>query len=305
MGLLGVAGTACASVLGIEETTLGEEDAGVAFNCEEPIIPYVWYFADELSADSTFALFVLRNDVFNGIAGQLSTSVDPGKGHLSVDVRNCITDPQLGFLQAKDVKLELQQPQANATEFYISDGIPTQTDRTKDGIGGFLNLNPGNIVVRTVPTAINLPAAERALAIRSGFLTTLRLEPNSNVDQVPPSPPAAWACVGSVPEPPNASTSTIKLTALIFDFTQLPNTVPVAGVSLKACGRNDPLCDIRGNEAAGVVAKSDATGTAVLTLDASSGSFDGYVVVRGNVRKAEDSRCVPAGTDGGSDATSD
>lgn len=291
----------CGQILGIEETTLATSESVV---CDRPIIPYIWDFSSSLQADASFDLFVIPRDAFDAICATLQTTPLADRGHLSVDVRQCPKGDELP--PGEGVRLEVFGGPADATEFYFRGPQPVRsTSISNPGteapltIGGFLNLPEGTREVSALPLAINeegklnAKSAARSVTIRRGFLTTLRLEPNAGGTKLDEPTPAGWECLGksqTPPEPPSPSPTSIKLTARLFDFTG-NGLVPTPGIKIKACGRNDQQCDITGNELPGTVATADANGLAELTLDTPTGSFQGYIVVRGSVRKTDDARC--------------
>jgi hypothetical protein len=286
--------TGCAQVLGIEDTRLEQGDAGPPVDpCVKPLVPYLWFFADKLNADGAYPLAVLTQETFNGIA-TLLTGAAPNaqRGHLSVDMRSCENAGQ--FPSAAAAKLVVSGSATDATTFYITtDGTPTKDleESTAAGIGGVINLAAGNPIVRVQPTAFGTSSAERAVQIRPGFLTTVRLEPNSQATVKPAAPPAEWACVGDIAAPVSQSKTSLEITATIVDFRDLQTPVP--GVQIKVCARNDAVCDLGSGQTPDAV--SDANGQATIKVNTPNGLFDGFFVVRGAIRDTSNPACKADG----------
>lgn len=139
----------------------------------ESIVPYLWYFSRPLVADGKYPLAIFSTSGFGVILGALGATPDPKRGHLSVEVDNCLGK------DAPGVKLDVDTADAKSTSFYVVDGLPThKADRTKDGIAGFLNLPTGIANIKTTPDAIGIPDAEKSVFVEAGTLTTMLLSPN-------------------------------------------------------------------------------------------------------------------------------
>lgn len=279
----------CAAALGIEDTKL--QGVVVEDPCLEPIIPYFWYFAQPIGTSTTFPLRVVPQATWEALVGPggFKLDYDPTRGHIVADARNCLGDP-LNPDGAAGVRFEFRPVSGveKSNFFFGKEGSPepgrAETSPPPFSLGGVINATEGLGPFVAIPNnlADNAISASRAIRVRAGFLTTLRLEPNVDVPVPGGDVPPEWACVGKVAPPAKATAET---TAIIGNVSNLVGGAPTPGIRFRICAANAFNCDLLDEETPDAV--TDADGNVNISVPTPGGApWTGYLVVKGKTRKS-------------------
>lgn len=298
--------SACAAALGIEDTKLdplaGAGGGGAIDPCFEPIVPYLWFFTNDITQDSQFPLFVVPQSSFGGILGAYGKSQEEGKGHIVADARACLGDPTKDYPSADGAQFTLTYPgrEPLVSNFYLNtqlqaDAFATQTSALS--LGGFLNVDAlqGRLAVTPLDLGKQI-SSQKTIYVRANYLTTLRMDPSVGA----PTPqigegltaiPERWSCVGSVTNPPKTTQASLKINALVLDFASGGQAV-APNIGFRVCSASDPGCGSSDSEKPDYVSDDKGQVSIDVTPDG-EGAWRGYLVVKGLVRKVSAECAVP------------
>lgn len=163
----------------------GPDSQGRAF------IPYLQYFSRPIITDRVYPVAVVRPEDFaNQFPEDTEVASDPNYGVLAFEAVDCENAKLDGAAQgAPNVRFSVsnscEQLSAASREFYFDGSTPsTSASKTQAAglaIGGFIGVTPGSSVVVQGywnTGAQNLKVVEERIAVRAGWLTTMRFEPN-------------------------------------------------------------------------------------------------------------------------------
>jgi hypothetical protein len=181
----------CASPLTSEKTSTA--DAGVSFD-----LPSIRDFYVEARADDTTpmlftpaivgdgskrlsrTLFIgqLSTSATNSLAGSIGTSLDPEKGVVLTRPVNCQVYPS----NNDGISFVGSPLDSNTVQFYAQDGLPTKSANQTDkaGLGGFVNVPPGNITVTASFAADQRRIGKASGIVRAGWMTLIEVPPTKN-----------------------------------------------------------------------------------------------------------------------------
>jgi hypothetical protein len=292
LGALVLASTgACAQVLGIEDTTLST--GPVEDPCLEEIVPYLWYFVNNIREDGTFPLSVIPASSFAGLRAAFGQADDPTKGHVVADARDCRPNAGLrdgGPGDAGGVQFQFRfGPQTLDSNFFIDNSGQPNRDLTETqdivSLGGLLNAPAEAGTILAIPNDLGGAASSsKSIRAQAGYLTTLRMEPTAGLpvpDGVDPIP-ERWNCVGNVSQSPASTESFVTITANISDFSTQMAATP--GIRFRVCRASDFGCDLLDGETPDAVSDENSVAKIRVPIDA-NGEWNGYLIVKGKVRK--------------------
>jgi hypothetical protein len=132
------------------------------------------WFSPPVTADTTLgsnARGVPTPQALDAIAGAISETVDPSRGHLIVRARNCFGS------NAVHVSLSVDGADGQSRTFYYAGSAPSPSARETDSTGlcGALNLPTGPATVRWSVSGKRI--GELAVSIEAGTVTTLGASP--------------------------------------------------------------------------------------------------------------------------------
>jgi hypothetical protein len=120
-----------------------------------------------ITGDFTQSWSILSGDEYTQLAPLIGHTLDPARGHVIVQTRDCLGATPAGLtLRAA--------PSDQATVvFYVAQGLPDKAAMHTDGsgVGGIANLLPGFVTVEALIAPIDLVTSERTVVVRKGWLT--------------------------------------------------------------------------------------------------------------------------------------
>ncbi len=134
--------------------------------------PTLEFLPEDLPDGTTLAPVSLSPvQVIDGLAQAVGGAVDPERGHLHVQIANCLGG-------AEGVALRTKAADDNTIGYYTTAGIPSaDTAETSDGGAGFLNLPVGTAVVTVVDAATERRFGQYGFVVRAGFISSATLRP--------------------------------------------------------------------------------------------------------------------------------
>lgn len=129
--------------------------------------------APYFQATGRFEAIVLSREEVALSASLSGVTLDPARGIVVVAIRDC------GLRRAAGVRFSLSTADSTTTPFYLVSGLPdpSTTETTLDGVGGFVNVPPGNAVVTAVLAATGREIGKAAFFVRADALTDVIVVP--------------------------------------------------------------------------------------------------------------------------------
>lgn len=281
---------ACAQTLGIEDTTLAPDPSA----CFEEVVPYLWFFVNDIREDGEYPLAVIPQSAFTSLRDAFGVKADPTRGHVVADARTCekstgVRDGGPGDAGGVTFALRVGSETLPSNFFINNDGRPDRdlkTTQTIVSLGGLLNAPAEQGTLTAFPADLEgSPSSSKTILVRPGYLTTLRMEPSAGVPTPEVSPvPGRWSCVGSVLPPKPTSKTKFRITAKITDFSTGLRAAPAPDIRIRVCDPTSFGCDLADNETPDTVSGADGIAEIDVENDG-SGAWRGFLVVKGKVRK--------------------
>lgn len=134
-------------------------------------VPYLFYLTDPLSGSLTeYPLAIISRASLAPLVELLGVSLQAGTGVFAARVFDCEGNTASGVALSSD---------SEGTPWYFADGLPTASTgvTSSDGLGGFVNMQPGLAMVdMTAPGGISI-AGPQSVVIRPGWLSAVFVRP--------------------------------------------------------------------------------------------------------------------------------
>jgi hypothetical protein len=273
----------------------GSGGGGGADPCLEPIVPSLWYFTNDITEDASFPFSVLPQSTFEGLLSAYGKVPEAGKGHILADARTCADEGARESPSADGVQFTLTGTGSEPlpANFYfdsaaLPDPLATQTSLVP--LGGFFNVAPAPWRIAVTPLDLGKqPSSEKNILVRPSYLTTLRMEPSVGLPTPTTSEeltsiPARWSCVGAVTSTPQTGRQSLKINVTVRDLASASQAV-VPNIGFHVCAAADFACATDDVKPPDFV--SDEAGQVSIDVPPGpDGSWRGYLVVKGQVRKS-------------------
>jgi hypothetical protein len=134
------------------------------------IVPTLFFLDQPLESDRQDAFSVISPPALAGLAQSADVTLLSGMGHLLVRTYDC------QGMQAADVQISNNK---GGTPFVFANGLPSPgVDVTSsDGLGGFVNVPPGLVVITGMELADHRVSGTVSVVVRDGWFTYGDLTP--------------------------------------------------------------------------------------------------------------------------------
>ncbi len=131
----------------------------------------MFFVNQPLMADTREAFRIINEMGLQALAASSGVTIDPGLGHLVVRAFDCEGAP------ASNVQLSTNR--AGGAVFSFANGLPNAGAdvTTSDGLGGFVNVPPGLVVVQGIELDGERISGTMSVLVREGWFTYGNLEP--------------------------------------------------------------------------------------------------------------------------------
>lgn len=111
--------------------------------------------------------------VVDALAVSIGSRIDPARGHMMLISEDCYGMALAG------VSFSTPAKDAKTIQFYVRDLLPAPSETTTGevGNGGYLNLPPGNTIIKVTMVETKLALTEANIVVRPGFITVAYLRP--------------------------------------------------------------------------------------------------------------------------------
>jgi hypothetical protein len=131
----------------------------------------MFFVNQPLMTDSREAFRIINQMGLQALAASSGVTIDPALGHLVVRAFDCEGAP------ASNVQFSTNR--AGGAVFSFANGLPNAGAdvTTSDGLGGFVNVPPGLVVVQGIEVESQRPSGSMSVLVREGWFTYGNLEP--------------------------------------------------------------------------------------------------------------------------------
>jgi hypothetical protein len=135
------------------------------------MIPELFFLNAPLTGDTeSFPSFLVPLLSGAALVETLGVAFDDRYGFIGYWALDCEGAPAEGVIMSND---------AGGVVYNFVDGVPAFQPMTADGIGGFLNVPPGRVLIRAVVANGGQTVAVRSFVVRGGWISVSNLRPQS------------------------------------------------------------------------------------------------------------------------------
>jgi hypothetical protein len=134
------------------------------------MVPALFFLNGPLERDTEgFPAFLVPVPALTGLATTVGVPIDPQFGGIGFWALDCAGKPAAGVLMSND---------AGGQIYNFVAGLPAFQTTTADGIGGFINVPPGRVLLRGVLANGSQTIGVQSLLVRKNWLSISNLQPS-------------------------------------------------------------------------------------------------------------------------------
>lgn len=133
-------------------------------------VPTLYFMNQELMRDTAESFAIISTLALAGLAAQGNVTLDPVLGHVLIRTFDCEGAPASGVQLSSDM---------DGSPFAFVDGFPVvgRDETTGDGIGGFVNVPDGFVVLQGIVRSHGTSLGNASVIVRSGWFSYGDVEP--------------------------------------------------------------------------------------------------------------------------------